>query len=144
MIYIRTGLVVPLVIVALAGTAVGGVKTSMDAASEVVTELGRESYLQYCAACHGADARGSGPVGPSLKTAPADLTGIAQRREGKFPESEIANLIDGRSMPAVHGTREMPVWGRRFSAALGGGEVGEEGVRGQLLILLEYLRSVQR
>jgi hypothetical protein len=69
---------------------------------------------------------------------------MAARREGRFAEKEIASLIDGRDMPAVHGTREMPVWGKRFSEQLGGGEVGEESVRGQLLVLIEYLRSIQR
>ena len=128
----------------LASPAAAGVKTSADALSDVVTQLGRESYLQYCAACHGGDGSGNGPVGASLKTAPLDLTRIAARRDGKFPEQEITALIDGRTMPAVHGTREMPVWGRRFSAEMGGGEVGEEAVRGQMLILLEYLRSIQR
>lgn len=140
----RTWLVVPILIVGLAGTAGAGVKTSTDTASEVVTELGRESYIQYCAACHGTDARGGGPVGATLKITPSDLTSIARRRDGKFPERDIADLIDGRSMPSVHGLREMPVWGRRFSTEFGGGEVGEEAVRGQLLILLEYLRSIQR
>ena len=144
MVGMRAALVVPLLIACFAGTAAAGVKTSADTLSEVVTELGRESYIQYCAACHGADARGGGPVGATLKIAPTDLTGIAQRRDNQFPERDIANLIDGRSMPSVHGTREMPVWGRRFSAVVGGGEVGEESVRGQLLILVEYLRSIQR
>jgi mono/diheme cytochrome c family protein len=121
-----------------------GVTTSADSASEIVSRLGRESFLQYCAACHGIDSRGGGPAGASLKTAPADLTAIAERSGGKFSDVEIASRIDGRSMPAAHGSREMPVWGERFSAQLGGGDVGEEAVRGQLLILLEYLRSIQR
>jgi len=140
----RSALLICLATLLLASSATAGVKTSADALSDVVTQLGRESYLQYCAACHGGDASGNGPVGASLKAAPLDLTRIAARRDGKFPEQEIAALIDGRTMPAVHGTREMPVWGRRFSAELGGGQVGEEAVRGQLLILLEYLRSIQR
>jgi mono/diheme cytochrome c family protein len=100
--------------------------------------------VQYCSSCHGADGRGGGAVAAALKTAPPDLTHIGARREGLFSEKEVASLIDGREMPAVHGTREMPVWGRRFSERLGGGEIGEESVRGQLLVLIEYLRSIQR
>jgi len=38
----------------------------------------------------------------------------------------------------------MPIWGERFGEMGGGGSVGEEVVRGNLLILIEYLRSIQR
>lgn len=128
----------------LATAACAEVRTKSDAASEVVVQIGRESYLQYCASCHGADGRGGGAVAPALKNPPSDLTHLAARRKGRFVEKEVASLIDGRDMPAVHGTREMPVWGKRFSEKLGGGELGEESVRGQLLVLIEYLRSIQR
>ena len=131
-------------VLVLARAAGAGVTTATDTASEIVMRLGHESYLQYCAACHGLDARGNGPVAARLKNVPSDLTRIAERHGGKFADREIADMIDGRAMPAIHGTREMPVWGRRFSTAIGGGDVGEEAVRGQLLILLEYLRSVQQ
>ena len=46
-------------------------------------------------------------------------------------------------MPA-HGSREMPIWGERFREMGGGGAVGEEVVRGNLLILIEYLQTIQR
>lgn len=127
-----------------AATACAGVRTKSDAASEVVVQIGRESYVQYCASCHGVDGRGGGPVATALKTALPDLTKIAERHEGRFSEKEVASLIDGRNMPAAHGTSEMPVWGKRFSERIGGGEIGEEYVRGQLLVLIEYLRSIQR
>jgi mono/diheme cytochrome c family protein len=128
----------------LATSACAEVRTQSDAASEVVVQIGRESYMQYCASCHGADGVGGGAVAPALKTPPPDLTKIADRKGGRFSEKEVASLIDGRDMPPVHGTREMPVWGKRFSEKLGGGEVGEESVRGQLLVLIEYLRFIQR
>ena len=120
------------------------VRTKNDAASEVVIQIGRESYVQYCASCHGVDGRGGGAVAAALKTAPPDLTHFAARHDGRFTDKDVASLIDGREMPSVHGTREMPVWGRRFSEQMGGGEIGEESVRGQLLVLIEYLRSIQR
>jgi mono/diheme cytochrome c family protein len=128
----------------LATAACAEVRTKSDAASEVVVQIGREAYMQYCASCHGADGRGGGAVAPALKTPPPDLTNMAARKEGRFSEKEVASLIDGRDMPPVHGTREMPVWGKRFSERMGGGEIGEESVRGQLLVLIEYLRSIQR
>src|SRR5579863_7414040 len=47
---------------------------------------GREMFNTYCAACHGKEGRGDGPAAPALKKAPADLTTIAARNNGKFPE----------------------------------------------------------
>jgi len=106
--------------------------------------LGEQYFMQYCSACHGADATGNGPVAPVLRTAPADLTRIAQRRGGQFPDAEIATFIDGQADVRAHGPRDMPVWGRRFADKFGGGTVGEEFARGHLLILIEYLKSIQK
>jgi hypothetical protein len=46
-----------------------------------------------------------------------DLTGIAARRGGQFPEERIRQIIDGRTGLAAHGAREMPVWGNDLRAA---------------------------
>ena len=35
---------------------------------------GEVMYKQYCAACHGANAKGNGPAASNFKTRPADLT----------------------------------------------------------------------
>jgi hypothetical protein len=43
----------------------------------------------------------------------------------------------------AHGTREMPVWGRRFSAAYGSDSTAEEVTRGKIGVLIQYLRSIQ-
>jgi hypothetical protein len=37
----------------------------------------------------------------------------------------------------------MPIWGERFGETVGSGSVGEEVVRGNLLVLIEYLQSIQ-
>ncbi|OLV16234.1 cytochrome c [Deinococcus marmoris] len=36
--------------------------------------LGRQNYMQTCAACHGSNARGLSPAGRSMQPRPADLT----------------------------------------------------------------------
>ena len=46
---------------------------------------GKTEYQSSCAACHGSDAKGGGPVGKALKTAPADLTVLAKNNNGVFP-----------------------------------------------------------
>lgn len=106
--------------------------------------MGQRFFERYCSACHGMDGRGQGPVAPALRTPPADLTQIAKRRGGQFPVAEIAAHIDGRADVQAHGSRDMPVWGERFSEQVGGGSLGEEVVRGNLLILVQYLRSLQQ
>jgi mono/diheme cytochrome c family protein len=110
----------------------------------MLVEVGRESFQTHCASCHGMDARGAGPAAVALATPPADLTRIAARRGGDFPADEIGAWIDGRLAPKAHGTREMPVWGYRFAEGLPAGELTQDLVRGRILTLVEYLRSVQR
>jgi len=126
--------VVPLLALVLAAPA---------AADPLLVESGAQSYQRYCSACHGMDGRGNGPVAPALVNKPADLTHIAARRGGQFPADEIARFIDGRADVEAHGPREMPVWGRVLSRPIAPESTGEEVVRGQLYVLVEYLRSIQ-
>jgi mono/diheme cytochrome c family protein len=113
-------------------------------ADRVLAEMGSELYLQYCGSCHGDQGRGDGPAAGALKTPPADLTRIAARRGGSFPDGEVARFIDGRFAPAAHGSRQMPVWGERFGERIPEAGVSEEIVRGRILVLVEYLKSIQR
>ena len=105
---------------------------------------GQQYFVRYCSACHGMTGRGDGPAAPALRTPPADLTRIAQRRGGHFPVAEMAAVIDGRTVVPAHGSREMPIWGERFGEMGGGGSVGEEVIRGNLLVLIEYLQAIQQ
>ncbi|MCX7231367.1 MAG: cytochrome c [Burkholderiales bacterium] len=120
-------------------------------APPTMLERGRLEFESNCATCHGMGARGDGPMRPFLAREPADLTTIARRRGGSFPRSEIADLIDGRGMtePGVHGTREMPIWGRVYreqseAQTRGTPFPAEWSVRGRTLALAEYLQSLQR
>jgi len=112
-------------------------------ANPILVDVGREAFATHCASCHGMDGRGAGPAAVALLKPPADLTQIAARRGGDFPADEIAAWIDGRMAPAAHGSREMPVWGYRFAEGLPPGELSQDLVRGRILTLVEYLRSIQ-
>jgi len=70
----------------------------------------------YCAVCHGKDGTGTGPAAKSLTKAPADLTKIAARNGGTFPEVHVKRYIEGLDEVAAHGTRDMPMWGGLFSS----------------------------
>lgn len=110
---------------------------------QVAEPSGAALYQQYCASCHGIDGRGTGPVVPSLRQPPPDLTTIAQR-SGGFDERAMMAIIDGERLAQAHGPREMPVWGVIFDKEL---EDAPYGQRVRLLrsqILAEYLRSLQR
>lgn len=74
----------------------------------------QQDFQFHCAACHGAHGKGDGPVARALKIMPPDLTRIAERNGGVFPETAVFETITGLDMPTSHGTREMPVWGDLF------------------------------
>jgi mono/diheme cytochrome c family protein len=111
---------------------------------ELIVMVGQSYYREYCRSCHGADGVGNGPAARAMAPRPADLTRIAERRKGTFNPVEVAALIDGRIDIPAHGSREMPVWGSVFSREAGDDAFGDEIVRGRLLMLVEYLRSIQR
>jgi mono/diheme cytochrome c family protein len=58
---------------------------------------GEQMYNSYCAACHGKDGKGGGPAAAALKTAPTDLTTLAQKNGGKSPQTMFPPLF--RVMP---------------------------------------------
>ena len=112
-------------------------------AAESREQSGAALYQQYCGACHGADADGKGPMAPVLREPPPDLTRIASRRDGVFPEAEIARIINGSDPIVSHGTSEMPVWGKRFTEGMPPSAAAEAERRGQAILLVSYLRSIQ-
>ncbi len=110
----------------------------------VLAEIGAPIFQRYCTSCHGPYGRGDGPAAVALRPRPADLTAIASRRGGEFPTSSIARFIDGRFELPAHGSRDMPIWGRRFGADVPDAEVGESIARGNIASLVEYLKSIQQ
>jgi mono/diheme cytochrome c family protein len=101
---------------------------------------GKQTYLEYCAACHGVDGRGMGPAASALKTPPADLTTLAKRHDGKFPDDYVATIVRfGNPIPA-HGSSDMPVWGPVFGLRDNGSELA---VRRRIKDLCAYLATLQ-
>jgi mono/diheme cytochrome c family protein len=78
------------------------------------TVTGAALYHTHCASCHGESGRGDGMVGAALRTPPADLTAIARKNGGIFPDSMVIEFIDGTRDILAHGPRAMPVWGLIF------------------------------
>ena len=110
------------------------------------TGHGRELYLQHCAACHGTEADGKGPMSQLLTIAVPDLNQLqASSEDDVYPMSRVVQTIDGRIALRGHGG-PMLVYGQ----ILGGGsavvDLDSGGVlqtRGDIVSIAEYLDSVQ-
>jgi len=100
---------------------------------------GKDSFDAYCAACHGADGRGDGPLASALRTTPADLTTLARRNHDVFPRDRVkADLSGVGRTVAASGPTEMPIWAplfRVFEPA--------ERVRVRIENLVAYLETLQ-
>ncbi|HLK65823.1 MAG TPA: c-type cytochrome [Bryobacteraceae bacterium] len=100
---------------------------------------GKDLFRQYCAVCHGQDAKGSGPAAGALKTNPTDLTQISRRNNGKFPEQKILATFRGESGVPAHGSAEMPIWGPIFTNMTPNLHEGQDRV----YALLNYMEEIQ-
>ena len=102
---------------------------------------GKEMYTSYCAACHGTDAKGTGPAAAALKTPPADLTTLAKRsQDGKFPRDHVAEILRSGTGVAAHGTADMPTWGPLFRSLDPNHDIA---VQQRIKNLSDYLESLQ-
>jgi mono/diheme cytochrome c family protein len=85
----------------LAGHSAGAQKSEMPDARMVIPSVdGAVLYKTYCAVCHGIRGDGTGPMAPALKSAVPDLTRIASRNGGVFPNMRIQQIIDGTASSA--------------------------------------------
>lgn len=108
-------------------------------AQPTATLNGADLFREYCAVCHGNDAKGSGPAADALKKRPADLTQLARKNGGSFPELHVMNYIKGQDIVAAHGTRDMPIWGSIFSQM----SSNQDLVQVRVYNLLKYIEEVQ-
>jgi hypothetical protein len=102
---------------------------------------GKQMYKDYCAACHGLDGKGRGPVTRSLRKPPPDLTTLAKRHGGTFPKEYVTNVLRFGFEFSAHGSSEMPVWGPIFQYEE---HYNEAAVRQRIKNLCEFLESIQR
>lgn len=114
----------------------------------VVIDPDAREFLNSCASCHGADAKGAGFLTQVFRGIdPGDLTLLAADNGGTFPLERVFAVIDGREEVAAHGPRKMPVWGDRYMnrtmSEWGPDELNELRVRNRIYALVHYLQSIQ-
>jgi mono/diheme cytochrome c family protein len=121
-------------------SAQGGRQTEDTQLPPTYVPTGRQIYKEHCAACHGSDGRGRGPVAISLRTPPPDLTTLTKRHKGTFPEEYVTNVLRFGVQFSTHGSVEMPVWGPIFQNLE---NYNEAAVRQRIKNLCDFLASIQ-
>lgn len=107
--------------------------TSLDAQA---ISLGEFEYRNSCAQCHGASGKGDGWLAEFLNTTTTDLTVLQKNNGGVFPVNQLYKTIDGTEEVRIHGPREMPTWGYRFSL--------DPGMTRKPVLLMKTIESMQR
>ena len=84
---------------------------------QVALTDGAELYTEVCASCHGTGGKGDGPAAVALNAPVPDLTALTCENLGVFPRERVVKEIAGESRVPLHGTLDMPVWGKAFADA---------------------------
>ena len=112
--------------------------------------IGQHEYEMYCAACHGSSGRGDGWFSRYLKNPTPTIRQLKKRNGGVFPVEHVYDVIDGKKVANVHGSREMPIWGNVFLVEsqkvvpFYGQVPADQGVvRARILGLIEYISQLQ-
>jgi mono/diheme cytochrome c family protein len=113
---------------------------SMQAATSASNTAGSQLFRTYCASCHGANARGNGPLADTLRRMPPDLTKFTARNGGVFPSERVHRIIDGREVRA-HGDTEMPIWGDAFKSTRDG--LTPASAKARIDAIVAYLEAIQ-
>lgn len=104
-------------------------------------ESGAQMWKEYCAACHGMSGAGDGPAVEILKSPPRDLSSMAKRNNGKFPEEHFVAVLRFGSGGHEHGTSDMPLWGPLFRSVH---PQKENLAELRIHNLSEYVKSLQQ
>ena len=103
---------------------------------------GATIFQNNCAACHGLEGRGDGPVSKTLKRSVPDLTRLSQRNSGAFPAIHVRNTImfGADDLLPAHGSKTMPIWGPIFHEI----EFDQDLGNVRLENMTKYLESIQQ
>jgi mono/diheme cytochrome c family protein len=106
---------------------------------------GRLLFEQNCVACHGSAGRGDGPASRGMTPPPADLTKIAERRDGVWPMLEIMSILDGY-FENTNQREGMPVFDSLLNSEMVEFDTGNGVtmlVPSKLINIVNYLETLQ-
>lgn len=106
---------------------------------------GRALFVEYCATCHGEDAKGDGPMARAMEVPPKNLTLISLRHGDTFPRAKVLSTIDGYARSDLDGPG-MPEFGELLRGDLVPLDTGDGTMTPtprKMVALLEYLESIQ-
>lgn len=130
-------------ILLFAGSAAAAQSNSAAAQDQIPPNFvpsGKDMFKQYCAACHGMNAKGHGPARAALKVPAADLTTLRKRHGGEFPYDLVTNILRFGPGVAAHGSSDMPTWGGIFQYM---DNYNQAVVQKRIKNLCDYLVSLQ-
>lgn len=118
-----------------------GVALALSTPASAAEDTGARLYFNHCAACHGDDGEGTGPVAASMRVTVPNLRTLAQRNGGAFPVESVTAYVDGRDMKAAHGDRQMPVWGDVFRGPEQ--STAKRTVRRRIAAVVDFIATLQ-
>jgi mono/diheme cytochrome c family protein len=105
--------------------------------------LGKVTFQEHCASCHGPDGKGDGPLAADLDKTVPDLTLLVSKFDGVYPAEYVLGTIDGRQEFLAHGTRMMPIWGNIWRPGMQTSHAAEVEAQRLMNGLLHYMESIQ-
>jgi mono/diheme cytochrome c family protein len=136
----RTLLLLSLLLLPAAGRSQTKSVAAQDQLPPNFVPTGKAMFKEYCAACHGLDAKGHGPASVSLKVTPANLTTLTKRHGGEFPYDLVTNVLRFGPGIAAHGSSDMPTWGPIFQYI---DNYNQTVVQKRIKNLCDYIVSLQ-
>jgi mono/diheme cytochrome c family protein len=111
--------------------------------------IGKMEFQKHCASCHGVSGKGDGPLVEFLKQTPPDLTLLSKKHGGVYPQAKVYDWIRDAQKVRAHGTKEMPIWGDRYSKEIiehyGPDYTGPgSSVQERILELVFYIGTIQQ
>lgn len=103
---------------------------------------GADIFQNHCAACHGLEGRGDGPVAEALNRKVPDLTRLSQRNNDVFPAIHVRTtiMLGADGLLPSHGSKVMPIWGPIFHEI----EFDQDLGNVRLDNITKYLETIQR
>ncbi len=111
------------------------------AAAQAEPYSGAADFQTYCSACHGGGGKGDGSIAKSLKKHPPDLTQLASRSKGVFPDDTVFKSIDSRQPGSAHADSDMPAWGDVFAKS--SESPGADNAAQRIHTLVAYVKTLQ-